>query len=164
MRRIARKTISWRKPFVCPQKGNRAFFWTCSFDLCILSAHFQSWNAKLWSWKPPHDERAPAICWWMTFTEVSNPFLLPPSKWLTIRLLWGRGYGWFSSVRIFSPTYNGVRFLFQHYSSWGIFFFQCRILFFPGISLQAFFSSKSVCRIFFPEITHNPLKSQMVGP
>ena len=27
----------------------------------------------------------------MTFTEVSNPFLLPPSKWLTIRLLWGGG-------------------------------------------------------------------------
>ena len=49
------------KSFVCPQKGNWAFHWTFSFHLCLLSAYFQSWNAKLWSWKPPHDERAPAI-------------------------------------------------------------------------------------------------------
>ena len=46
-------------------------------------------------------------------------------------------------------------------------FFQCRILFFPGISLQAFFPSKSVCRIFFfvwnhPAIT--PLKVKWLAP
>ena len=58
---IPRKTISKRKAFVCPQKGNWAFFWTFSFHLCLLSAYFQSWNAKLLSWKPPHHDRAPAI-------------------------------------------------------------------------------------------------------
>ena len=83
--------------------------------------------------------RQPGIFWWMTFTEVSNPFLLPPSKWLTIRLLWGRGYGWFSSVRIFSPTYNGVRFLFQHYSWWAIFFFSVQNIIFPRYFLASFF-------------------------
>lgn len=40
-------------------------------------------------------------------------------------------------------------------------------IFSPGISLQNFFPLKSVCTIFFSEITHTPpaapLKSQMVG-
>ena len=44
--------------------------------------------------------------------------------------------------------------------------FQCRILFFSGISLQAFFPSKSVCRMFFfwnhPAIT--PLKVKWLAP
>ena len=49
-------------------------------------------------------------------------------------------------LEIFSPTYNGVRFFVsiirhEHY------FFQCRIIFFPGISLQAFFPSKSCFKI-----------------
>ena len=33
-----------------------------------------------------------------------------------------------------------------------------------GISLQDIFPSKSVCRIFFSEITHTPLKSQGSAP
>ena len=40
-------------------------------------------------------------------------------------------------LEIFSPTYNGVRFfisIIRHER----YFFQCRILFFPGISLRAF--------------------------
>ena len=44
-------------------------------------------------------------------------------------------------LEIFSPTYNGVRFfvsIIRHER----YFFQCRILFFPGISLRAFFTSK----------------------
>ena len=47
------------------------------------------------------------------------------------------------------------------------YFFSVQEYFSPGISLQKiFFPSKSVCIIFFSEITHNPspLKSQMVGP
>ena len=51
-------------------------------------------------------------------------------------------------VRIFSQTYNGIRFFFsiiRHER----YFFQYKIIISPGISLQAFFSSKSVCRIYF---------------
>ena len=44
------------------------------------------------------------------------------------------------------------------------YFFQCRILFFTRISLHAFFLSKQFSRMFFSEITSNPLKSQIVGP
>ena len=37
--------------------------------------------------------------------------------------------------------------------------------FFPGISLQVYFPSKSVCRIFFwLEITHNPSKVKWSAP
>ena len=43
-------------------------------------------------------------------------------------------------------------------------FFSVQDIFLPGIYLHAFFLSKSVSRIFFSEITHNPLKSQIVGP
>ena len=63
---------------------------------------------------------------------------------------------------MFSPTYNGERFFFcteRHER----YLCQCRIFFFPGIYLHAFFLSKSVCMTFFCELTHNPLKSQIVG-
>ena len=45
-------------------------------------------------------------------------------------------------------------------------FFQCRNIFRRAFPYKKFFPSKSVCIIFFSEITHNPspLKSQMVGP
>ena len=35
---------------------------------------------------------------------------------------------------------------------------------FPRNFFARFFTRKSVCRIFFSEITHKPLKSQIVGP
>ena len=111
------------------------------------------------------------ICWCMTFTKAPNPFLPPLPKWLTwpLDVCGVGGYGWFSwgnnffpkplELEMFSPTYNSIRFFFQYYTSWVI-FFHGRILFFPGISFRAFFLSKSVCRIFFSEITHNrPKKS-----
>ena len=43
-------------------------------------------------------------------------------------------------------------------------FFSVQEIIFPSYILTSFFPSKLVCRIFFYEITHNPLKSQMVGP
>ena len=45
-------------------------------------------------------------------------------------------------------------------------FFQCRNIFRRAFPYKKFVPSKSVCIIFFSEITHNPspLKSQMVGP
>ena len=41
--------------------------------------------------------------------------------------------------------------------------FSVQDIVFPGISLQAFLLWKSVRKIFFSEITHKPLKSQIVG-
>ena len=43
-------------------------------------------------------------------------------------------------------------------------FFGKGIFFSPGISFQEFFSSKSVCRLFFLKSPIPHLKSQMVGP
>ena len=59
--------------------------------------------------------------------------------------------------KIFFPIYNGVRFFFQHYTSWAIFAlliiylpFQCRILFFPGYFLASLFPLEiSLQDIFF---------------
>ena len=43
------------------------------------------------------------FCWWMTFTKVSNPPLPPPTMWLTMWLLWCKGYGRFSLGKNFFP-------------------------------------------------------------
>ena len=65
-------------------------------------------------------------------------------------LVWVRIFSQTSQeLKIFSPTYNGVRFFFLDIIRLGQYFFQCRILFFPGIYLHAFFLSKSIWRIFF---------------
>ena len=86
-----------------------------------------------------HMNACQPFCWWITFTKVSNPFLPSPPKWLTWPLddCGGVGGGWFYwfslywrrffsqtslELEIFSPTYNGVRFIFQHCTSWAIFF------------------------------------------
>ena len=108
----------------------------------------------------------------MSFTKVSNLFLpLKPLRGRPIWLLGGiqvRTFPQTSEAWIFPPTYSGVRF-FQHYTPWAICFFvdmfyPVQDIFLPRYFLARFFSSKSLCRIFFSEITHNPLKRQMVGP
>ena len=92
----------------------------------------------------------------------------PPSKWLTWPLdVFERvaGMGDFTDLvcigRIFSQT--SLKFFFQHYTSWAIYFFQCRI-FFTQEFICMLFSSRNQSAGHFSEITHNPLKSQMVGP
>ena len=63
---------------------------------------------------------------------------------------------------IFSLIYNGVR--FSRIISGMKDIFQCK-KFFPRYFLaRIIFPSKSVCRIFFSETTHTPLKSQMLSP
>ena len=117
------------------------------------------------------------FCWWMTFTEVSNPLLPPPPHPLCswpCNFCGGWGYGWFSlgknffpkslELEIFSLSYNSVRFFFSAlYTSQAV-FFSVQDTIFPSYILASFFPSKSACRIFFLKITHNPRKSQMVGP
>ena len=63
----------------------------------------------------------------------------------------------------FSPRFNGVRFFFSVLYVMSDIFFSAGC-FFPGIYFHAFFLPKSACRTFFSEITHNPLKIQMVDP
>ena len=61
----------------------------------------------------------------------------------------------FFSQDFFSATYDGVRFFFQHHTPGEIIFFSAGYLF-PRNFLATFYvPSKSVCRIFFPQITHN---------
>ena len=74
-----------------------------------------------------------------------------------IDLVWRRIFSQtFLELEIFSPTYNGVRFFFQHYTSSAIFFSQEYIcmLFRLEISLQD----------IFPEITHNSSKFKWSAP
>ena len=115
------------------------------------------------------NERQP-FCWWMTFSKVSNLPLPPPPVWLTMRLLWGRGL-WvriFSlkslELEIFPPTYNSVRFIFQHYIRHERFFVSVQDIIFPSYILASFFPSKSVCRIFFLKSPISPSKVIRLAP
>ena len=65
-------------------------------------------------------------------------------------------------LEILSPTYNGVR-LFFSITLNERYFFQCR-MFFSQEFICMLFSSRSQSVGHFFEITHNPLKSHMVGP
>ena len=128
--------MSWRKAFVCPQKGNWAFFGTYSFHLCLLSAYYRL-EMKNFSLENHHmiNTHRP-FCWWMTFTKVSTLFHPSPPKWLTwpLDVCGGVGYGWFCwfNLRIFSQTsleleifsvrYNGARFFSALYIMSDIFF------------------------------------------
>ena len=65
-------------------------------------------------------------------------------------------------LEIFSPTYDGVRFFFsivRHER----YFFLCRIFLSQELS-ASFFPLEVRLHEIFSKITHNLLKSQMVGP
>ena len=65
-------------------------------------------------------------------------------------------------LEIFSPTYNGVRFFSALYVMSDIFF--SAGYFSPRNLFACFFPLEISLQDIFSEITHNPLKSQMVGP
>ena len=86
----------------------------------------------------------------------------------------GGGYRWSVWVRIFflksleleifSLTYKSVSFFVSiMYIMSDNYCFSVQDIIFLSYILATLFRSKSVCRIFFSEITHNPLKSQMAG-
>ena len=66
-------------------------------------------------------------------------------------------------LEIFSPTYNGVRF-FLSIVSHERYFFQCKMFFFRGIYLHAFFLSKSIRRTFFLQSPITPSKVKWPAP
>ena len=126
----------------------------------VFSQNFSLENHNIMNARQP-------FCWWMTFTKVSNPFLPSPPKWLTwpLDVCGGGGYEWFYwfslywnnfsqtslELETFSPTYNGIRFLFS-------------ALYVMSDLFACFFPLEIGLQDSFSEITHNPLKSQMVGP
>ena len=66
-------------------------------------------------------------------------------------------------LEIFSPTYNGVRFFFSALYVMNDIFFGAGY-FSPRNLFACFFPLEISLQDVFSEITHNPLKSQMVGP
>ena len=91
----------------------------------------------------------------------------------TIGRLWGSGV-WviciariFSQtsleLEIFSPTHNGVRLFFSALYVMSDIFFSAGY-FSPRNLFACFFLLEISLQDVFSEITHNPLKSQMVGP
>ena len=76
-------------------------------------------------------------------------------------------------VGTFFPNLWSLNFFPQHIAEQDFFsalyamsdmFFLVQYIFLPRYFLALFFRSNSVGGIFFSEITHNPLKRQMVGP
>ena len=65
-------------------------------------------------------------------------------------------------LKTFSPTYNGVRFFFSIVRR-ERYFFSAQDIFLPDL-FACFFPLEISLQDIFSEITHNPLKSQMVGP
>ena len=68
-----------------------------------------------------------------------------------------------SGVRISFPSYDGVRYFFQHYASWVI-SFSVQDIVFPRNFFACFFSLEISLQDIFSEITYKPLKTQIVGP
>ena len=107
---------------------------------------FSILSAKLWSWKLPHDERAPAILLMDDISRCQIGFFPHPlngwqDHW-TFEGEWVMGDFTDLVWEFFSASYvmSDISFSAGY--------------FFPGIYLLAFFLSKSVCRTFiFSEIT-----------
>ena len=66
-------------------------------------------------------------------------------------------------LEFFSPRYKRYKIFFQHYTLWAI-FLSVQDVFSPEFICMLFSSRNQPAGHFFSEITHNPLKSQMVGP
>ena len=80
-------------------------------------------------------------------------------------LVWGRIFSQTSlELAIFSPAYNGVRFFFPALYVMSDIFFTAGYLFPRNYLFACFFPLEIRLQDIFSEITHNPLKSQMVGP
>ena len=67
------------------------------------------------------------------------------------------------SGEIFPPTYNGVRFFFQHCTSWAVFFFSAGY-FSPRNLFACFFPLEISLQDIFSGITHNPSKVKWSAP
>ena len=70
---IPRRTISWWKASLPPQKESWAFFWTFSFYFLSFNGVFLSLKCRTLILKHLHGDRATAICWkCVSVTRVSK--------------------------------------------------------------------------------------------
>ena len=174
---VERQFHSEKLSFVHKKETEHSF--ELSLSICVFYRRIFNLEMQNFSLENHHImiARQP-FCWWMTFTKVSNPFLPSPPKWLKwpLDVCEGVGYGWFywfslywknfflnlSGIRNFFPKYNGVRF----FAALNVMrdFFVSAGYFSPRNLFACFFPLEISLQDIFSEITHNPLKSQMVGP
>ena len=70
---IPRRTISWWKASLPPQKESWAFFWTFSFHFLSFNGVFLNLKCRTLVLKHLHGDRAAAICRkWISVTKVSK--------------------------------------------------------------------------------------------
>ena len=107
------------------------------------------------------------FCWQMTSTKVPNPLLPYPYVVDHLTFVGEAGMGDLVWVRMFFPN------LFSRHiegkiffrTSLAIFSFPVQDIICPRYVLASFSHWKLICRtLFFSDITHNLLKSQIVGP
>ena len=111
------------------------------------------------------NERQP-FCWWMTLTKVSKP-ASPPTPYLVDHVTFeggGEGVWVISGVRIFFTDIQQCKISVSAlYTAWAV-FLQCRILFFPVISLQAFSPQNPSAGYFFLKSPITPSKVKWSAP
>ena len=70
---IPRRTISWWKASLPPQKESWAFFWTFSLDFLSFNGVFLTLKCRTLVLKHLHGDRVAAICLkWISATKVSK--------------------------------------------------------------------------------------------
>ena len=70
---IPRRTISWWRASLPPQKESWAFFWTFSFHFLSFNGVFLTLKCRTLVLKHLHGDRTAAICWkWISVIKVSK--------------------------------------------------------------------------------------------
>ena len=110
------------------------------------------------------NERQP-FCWWMTsWLRCPSPPSPHPLFGWPCDFWGGKGVWVISGVRIFSPDIQQCKISVSAlYTAWAI-FLQCRILFFPVISLQAFSPQNPSAGYFFLKSPITPSKVKWSAP
>ena len=133
----ARQPFSWRMTYTLPSPCT-AFSQSLSVNLFRIRGE-RAGNALTFLHGPRGPQRFGREEKWGLGTRLlPQPLCGCPFDFCVC--VWGGGGIFFPKpleLEIFSLTYNSVRFFFQHCIRHEGNFFQCRILFFPGISLQA---------------------------
>ena len=136
---LERQFHSEKLSFVHKKETEHSF--ELSLSICVFIGVFSILSAKLWSWKLPHDERAPAILLMDDISRCQIGFFPHPlngwqDHW-TFEGEWVMGDFTDLVWEFFSASYvmSDISFSAGY--------------FFPGIYLLAFLLLKSVCRTFF---------------
>ena len=110
---LDRQLHSEKLSFVHKNEAEHSF--ELSLAICVFYRRIFNLEMQNFSLENHHKMKArQPFYWWMTFTEVANPFLPQPPKWFTwpLDVCGGVGYGWFywfSLGKNFFPNLSGVR-------------------------------------------------------